>query len=908
MSISSEIIRIGQNIADSLAVIAQKGVTVLPGSNSDDLPTLINEIEVDKWKTLCRTFATSVFDEDVGCYKVVVDNFDYEISEGETWQMEFQQWSYTNTQTSTAQEGQGDQSGVYVIGNGSIINGADYPDTGEMNFAYVNASNQLVIYTMAFGDGPTIVDVKKKIGQLQRVSLVDEGYVTNNYDVTTMHPRFVISNFTHEIKENETWEVDLGENGYTYTSIKGLGTFSNQYIIGNGYLIDSTVFPMDTGEPFGAYVNSSNQLVVGNSESEGSILFSVTQLVEPPGATLTSKTIVLNGTYTATDDGADGYSDVIVNVREGGSPLDDVVYYDYDGTIVTTRTVAEVQQTSSQPALPAHSGLSSQGWTRFYMVNDGVRPYATTHGHIDLGATYRPTDNKTRLYCKFEEGRTSPYLGLYLEGTAVIDWGDGSAAQTVTGSGLSSLTSIQHVYESAGEYTITIQVTSGGFIIKGNNYGTHLLRKADSSTPENANDDLVYSNALTRVVLGSGLILGARAFSNCGNMETIVIPNTITSIGNYAFNACYNLKHISIPASITSIGEYAFQNCRSLKSVAFPKTITQIGAYAFSGCYALKSATVPDEITTLNNGVFRYCYGLEIACLSDGLTDIPNSCFDSCALLSDFSIPYTVTAIGQRAFYGCSSLKEIGIPDSVAAIGIGAFQDCTSLRIAEIPSGSALSAIYGYGFSQCSALSKLIIPEDVTYIGDSAFSYCRGLGELWVYATTPPTITSYTLDNLSSDCIIYVPFSSNHSILNAYKAASYWSSYASQMVEMAGNPELISVFKEGKYINASGTESNDEPMHIATEMVVEPSTTYVITMTPYRSGNKRLHEYTGIPGTYPGTQTWKSTWIKQTMAIAIADADLDKEATYEFTTGSTTHAIQFSVGKVDIVSIKQKIS
>lgn len=44
MSIASEISRISQNVADSLTAVANKGVTVPTGSNSDDLPGLIAQI------------------------------------------------------------------------------------------------------------------------------------------------------------------------------------------------------------------------------------------------------------------------------------------------------------------------------------------------------------------------------------------------------------------------------------------------------------------------------------------------------------------------------------------------------------------------------------------------------------------------------------------------------------------------------------------------------------------------------------------------------------------------------------------------------------------------------------------------------------------------------------------------
>jgi len=46
MSISSEIERISKNVSDSLAAVAEKGVTVAEGANSDALPGLIEQIEL----------------------------------------------------------------------------------------------------------------------------------------------------------------------------------------------------------------------------------------------------------------------------------------------------------------------------------------------------------------------------------------------------------------------------------------------------------------------------------------------------------------------------------------------------------------------------------------------------------------------------------------------------------------------------------------------------------------------------------------------------------------------------------------------------------------------------------------------------------------------------------------------
>ena len=45
------------------------------------------------------------------------------------------------------------------------------------------------------------------------------------------------------------------------------------------------------------------------------------------------------------------------------------------------------------------------------------------------------------------------------------------------------------------------------------------------------------------------------------NVESYVIPSSVTSIGVRAFNNCNSLSEIVIPASVTSIGDFAFQIC-----------------------------------------------------------------------------------------------------------------------------------------------------------------------------------------------------------------------------------------------------------------------------------------------------------------------------------------------------------
>jgi len=61
----------------------------------------------------------------------------------------------------------------------------------------------------------------------------------------------------------------------------------------------------------------------------------------------------------------------------------------------------------------------------------------------------------------------------------------------------------------------------------------------------------------------------------------------------------------------------------------------------------------------------------------------------------------------------------------------------------------------------------------LTYIGRWAFKYCTSLEYIVCLSTTPPTL--YDGQVFQDDTLftkIYVPYSEDHSILDAYKAAT----------------------------------------------------------------------------------------------------------------------------------------
>ena len=425
--------------------------------------------------------------------------------------------------------------------------------------------------------------------------------------------------------------------------------------------------------------------------------------------TLMSKEVTENGTYTATDDNVQGYSEVTVNVAgSGGSSAsaNDVNFLDYDGTVVYSYSANEALALTEMPANPSRTGLTAQGWN--WSLAD-MKAYVTKYGKCDIGQMYVTDDGKTRLYIYIDPDTPSNRrdfsirFSSSIDHNVILDWGDG----TVETVGAAALTTYSHTYSANGNYLISLDVATGTIILKGGS----------------ASGSICWDGATATIYCKSRL-------------KKIEVGNNVTSIGLSAFNSCYSLTSITIPDGVTSIGESAFNSCYSLTSITIPDGITSIEQSAFSSCYSLTSITIPDG----------------------------------------------VRSIGRYAFSSCYSLTSIAIPDGVTSIGLNAFNSCYSLTSITIPDG--ITSIEQSAFSSCYSLTSITIPDGVRSIGRYAFSSCYAISEYHMLPTSPPTLSNVTaFTDIASDCIIYVPYSEDHSVLEAYKTATNWSTYASKMQE-----------------------------------------------------------------------------------------------------------------------------
>lgn len=258
-------------------------------------------------------------------------------------------------------------------------------------------------------------------------------------------------------------------------------------------------------------------------------------------------------------------------------------------------------------------------------------------------------------------------LGLGVNGTVTVDWGDGTSPTTLTGSNIgTAVYTPAHDYAAAGEYVIKLSVDgTAGFVgAGGTNAGASILRYSASADNRNS----AYRNAVKKIEVGDGIsALGGGAFTNAYSLRAISLPTTVTSIGSSAFNGCLGLRFLAIHRNASSIGLNVFFNCNTLQHICLPGNASAIHNGLASQCYALADMTLP-SIAIINNNALSNCWSLACVACPPSVTTIGAGAFANCYGLQylDFTSHASVPTLANvNALSGIPADCKIRVPASL---------------------------------------------------------------------------------------------------------------------------------------------------------------------------------------------------------------------------------------------------
>ena len=235
--------------------------------------------------------------------------------------------------------------------------------------------------------------------------------------------------------------------------------------------------------------------------------------------------------------------------------------------------------------------------------------------------------------------------------------------------------------------------------------------------------------------------IAGNAFTPNGNITSVTIPNSVTSIQATAFYQLASLRSVTFLGTIPSRGlaERAFSGNLDWVFYATDKNNGTPGTYTKNGetwtltPAAATATTAETPVTSFEwsktpDGkgiIITEFIGDETAVrIPDRISNLPVVRIEDAAfiltnypnrgLIKSVVIPNTVTYIGKNAFQGCGQITSVTLPSGLIEIGNGAFVNCRSLTSITFP--ASLKTIGNSAFQDCLALTAVTIPASVTKI------------------------------------------------------------------------------------------------------------------------------------------------------------------------------------------------
>ena len=374
---------------------------------------------------------------------------------------------------------------------------------------------------------------------------------------------------------------------------------------------------------------------------------------------VTKASMTASGTKTAKTGGKYCPYDVVVEYDAPSGPAsapdNDVIYIDYDGTILYSYSASEFAELTEHPANPDHTdmGLSAQGWNWTFSA---AKLYVQQSGSLVIGQQYTTTSGATEVDIELvNPARLSPKLGLKFPAlsSVTVDWGDGGAVETWENPASTPGTlRKQHDYATTGKYTIKITPQNDAEIeiVGSSYYGTQLLTAGGTQQL-----DYAYMSAIRAVRFGAHMTAtGTYALGRAIGLRYVTADTGDINVGASCFEDCIALKSFTLPKSST-INTFLCRNCSSLIYLALP-SMTYTQGYLSQGAPLLRRINLPVDAGANNNSDGR---SLQRIVFHSNTTAIGNAAANKCYTLGSVVIPASVTSIGSNAFGSCYSMKEV---------------------------------------------------------------------------------------------------------------------------------------------------------------------------------------------------------------------------------------------------------
>ena len=367
--------------------------------------------------------------------------------------------------------------------------------------------------------------------------------------------------------------------------------------------------------------------------------------------------------------------------------------------------------------------LSNTDFDNGYEIKSDIAFVILAEGTLQMPvAIDEPIKEESKMITEWTIPADNTTIKLPVAGTGLnvtVDWGDGSAEQTVTTSFPT------HTYATAGTYEIKVWGTCPKWGYAG----------VTSVTTTQNSDYYTYTQYLTKVKQFGELGAQQYGFAQCKNLTEVSGDNLVTNRTfekttsmAYMFYYCTNLTSLDVSSFDTSnVTDMSgmFDNCKSLTSLDVSNLDTQNVKNMcgmFGGCTNLTSLDVSNfDTSNVSNmaAIFSACSSLKSLNVSNfDTSNVTNmeGMFNECRNLIDLDVSKFNTAkvtVMSAMFSSCSSLKSLNVSkfntSNVTTMSI-MFNGCSALKNLDLSTFNTSNVTdMSHMFNSCRNLTSLNI-------------------------------------------------------------------------------------------------------------------------------------------------------------------------------------------------------
>lgn len=260
--------------------------------------------------------------------------------------------------------------------------------------------------------------------------------------------------------------------------------------------------------------------------------------------------------------------------------------------------------------------------------------------------------------------------------------------------------------------------------------------------------------------------IGSYAFANSG-VKDLVLPETLKTIGIGAFSGSLNIETVVWPDSLSTISASTFEDCENLTSFTYSEqayeNIITIGVSAFKNT-GLTTFDVPKNVSTIFETTFADSEDLKEVRLYKGdisynrhgeeikigVTKINRGAFNNCTSLDslvlvdenradvtpigEINLPSTLSLFaGDKGIFEKTGVKKVTIPYTASSIGYMMFANNPSLEEVTIETKRVGKELVGIkkieyrAFYKCTNIEDFVVPNTVATIEQGAFEDCENI-------------------------------------------------------------------------------------------------------------------------------------------------------------------------------------